>query len=114
VCRGSGYDNEIHIGDKKLIIEVNGRQHYDKGGWNTTSAKSKNNSPEEELEYQKWKDKYKKEFALANNAYYLELPYWEFDNDNYKSLIDKAIRDIEDLKKEVIELAKVIKVKYFT
>lgn len=86
------FDNEVI--DLKLIIEVNGLQHYEVCGFHKLQAKYRNTTPEEEFEYQQWKDKYKKEYALSQGYFYLEIPYWSLINDKYKRLIINKIKEI--------------------
>lgn len=94
------FDNEVV--DLNLIIEVHGRQHYELCGWNISQSKSNGKTPEECLEYQQWKDKYKKEYALSQGYFYLEIPYWADDKDeSWKKLIDDKIKEIK-YKKEVV------------
>lgn len=89
------YDNEIIIdNDTRLIIEVHGEQHYKVNIFIEKSAKSKNVSPKEELEYVQWKDAYKRQYALNSGYFYLELPYWTFTDESYKKLIDDKIQQI--------------------
>lgn len=89
------YDNEIIISnDKKLIIEVNGEQHYKITEYVKMDARKHNITPQKELEYLQWKDLYKKQYALENGYYYLVLPYWTFNDESYKTLIDKKIQSI--------------------
>ena len=89
------YDNEIIISeDSRLIIEVNGEQHYNITEFIKMDAKKHNITPKEELKYLKWKDKYKKQYALSMGYYYLVLPYWTFNDDSYKYLIDNKIQEI--------------------
>lgn len=89
------YDNEIILSDtERLIVEVNGEQHYGVCMFTRRDAESDEITPEEELKYLQWKDDYKKQFALSNGYHYLALPYWTFKDDSYKSLIDEAIHKI--------------------
>lgn len=88
------FDNELHINDDILIIEVHGRQHYEAFGWNITNAKSNNITALQSLEYQQWKDNLKKQYALSQNAYYLEISYISIENGSYEALIDKMISSI--------------------
>lgn len=89
------YDNEVLISDDtRLIIEVHGEQHYKINIFIEKSAKNKNISPQEELEYVQWKDKYKKQYALDRGYFYLELPYWTFHDKTYMDLIDEKIQQI--------------------
>ena len=86
------YDNEIP--ELKLIIEVHGKQHYTQCSWHTSTAKRNNTSPQEELEKQKARDLYKKDYAINHGYYYLEIPYYEEDNDLYKQTILNKINEI--------------------
>jgi len=87
------FDNEIQ--NLKLIIEVQGAQHY-----NTNFYYFKNKlqtiTPEEHLHYQQLKDRYKKFIAFHNGYFYLVIPYWTNDNEKYKQLIDNKIREISE------------------
>ena len=58
------------------------------------SARKNNTSPEYELEYQKWKDNFKKNYALEQGYNYLEIPYWKVKDDSYKKLINNKIKEI--------------------
>lgn len=84
------YDNEVV--DLKLIIEVNGEQHY-----KPTSFNFWNNgvSPQDNLKYRKKLDKIKKIYAISNGYNFLEIPYWT-DNkkETWKMLIDRKIESI--------------------
>lgn len=86
------YDNEIV--DIKLIIEVHGLQHYQLSGFAEMSAKKFGTTPEQELNYLQWKDNYKKQYAISNGYYYLEIPYWTEKDETYKILIENKINEI--------------------
>lgn len=87
------FDNEIQ--ELKLIVEVNGHQHYNIDFFHMLRANKINSTPEEEFEYCKWKDEYKKQYALEKGYEYLEIPYWTDDKEEtYKKLIDKKISEI--------------------
>lgn len=87
------YDNEIE--DIKLIIEVHGAQHYKLSGFHITAAKSVGNkTPQEMFEYQLWKDKYKKDYAIENGYSYLEIPYTSVLDNTYINLIDSKIKQV--------------------
>ena len=85
---------DIEIVDYKLIIEVNGEQHY--------NIFKKNHpwldglSPEEYLKKRKQYDRYKKNYALSCGYNYLEIPYTALTNQNYISLIDNKINKIKN------------------
>lgn len=85
------YDNEVkEIG---LIVESHGIQHYQDTGWSIKKAKAKNISKSEFLKYQKWTDKYKRQWALSNGYGYVAIKYTEDDkNETYKKTIDAAIK----------------------
>ena len=90
------YDNEII--DLHLIIEVNGIQHYKITNFHKMSARKNNTSPEYELEYQKWKDEFKRNYALEHGYFYLEIPYWADDkNFTYRKMIDDKIAEIDKI-----------------
>ena len=83
------FDNEIP--DKKVIIEVHGNQHYEETGWHITHAKVSGRTPTEEFEYQKWKDQYKKDYAINQGYTYIEIPYWTIQDESYKKILDNNI-----------------------
>lgn len=90
------YDNDIILPNgKHLIIEVHGRQHYEiNDGWNKLQAQRNGITQEEALTNLKWRDEYKKQYALDNGYFYIALPYWAFKDESYKSLIDQQIHKI--------------------
>ena len=72
-----------------LIIEVHGSQHYKITGYY--------NKTKEDLEYQQYKDKYKKDYCIQMDYEYLEIPYTAFDKkETYKKLINNKIKEILD------------------
>ncbi len=86
------FDNEIE--ELKLIIEVNGIQHYKICGFHQLSAKHNNTTPQQEFHYQRLKDRYKKYISYINGYQYLEIPYWTEKDETYKQLIDNKIEEI--------------------
>lgn len=87
------YDNELV--DYKLIIEIHGSQHY----YPCKTWGNRKLTEEEairDLEYTQWKDLYKKKYALKNGYYYLEIPYWNFNSDYYKKLVNDKLREIKN------------------
>lgn len=52
-----------------IYIEVHGSQHFKISGWNLLSARKNRTSPEEELNYQKHKDRIKRKFARKHGVY---------------------------------------------
>lgn len=88
------FDNEIK--EFKLIIEVHGVQHYKLSIFSKMSANKNDTTPQQEFEYQQWKDKYKKDYALSQGYFYLEIPYWTDDEDEtWRQLIDEKIEEIK-------------------
>jgi len=67
------YDIYISHGKNPKIngfyIEVHGDQHYRLCNWHRKQARKNKTTPEEEFEYQKYKDKIKKSFAIKNGIY---------------------------------------------
>lgn len=88
------YDGEVVINDKRLLIEIQGLQHYEICLLTKLDAKERGTTPEEALRLQQWRDKYKKDYAISQNYHYLEIPYWTESDDSYKTLIDDAIHKI--------------------
>lgn len=88
------YDNDIDVNGVRLIIEVHGEQHYHITEFTRTNATKRGVKPEEEFEYQQYKDIIKKEYAISNGYEYLEIPYHAAMHQMYKILIDNKIQDI--------------------
>ena len=86
------YDNEIP--EIKLIIEVNGQQHYEVCGFTYMTAKYYGTTVEEELKNYQYRDKYKMDYALEHDYSYLVIPYWTEKDESYKTLIDNKINEI--------------------
>ena len=84
------YDNEIV--ELKIIIEVMGVQHYEPSYFNQLGSSKYGITLEEYFKYSQWKDEFKKQFVLDNGYFYLEIPYWTEETEEYKELIDDAIR----------------------
>ena len=86
------YDNEVL--ELKLIIEVNGEQHYKPTQFIKLNAKRNGVSIEEQFKERQYKDNYKKQYALSHGYSFLEIPYTSIDNDEYKKMIDDKIKEI--------------------
>lgn len=85
---------DIEIPLLKLIIEVHGSQHYEITGFTIMTANHRSITPEEQFEYERWKDRFKKNYAISNGYEYLEIPYTAFKNDDYKKIINDKINQI--------------------
>lgn len=88
------YDNDVDIYGNRLIIEVHGEQHYNITEFTKTNAEKRGVSPEEELEYQRYKDLVKKNYAIERGYLYLEIPYYSIIQKTYEKLIDFKIQEI--------------------
>lgn len=89
------YDNEVVANNFNLIIEVHGKQHYQIMGFHLLASKKNGTTSEQEFEYGKWKDEFKKQFALNNGYHYLEIPYWfDDDNETWKYKINEMLNNI--------------------
>ena len=91
------YDNDVKIANIRLIIEVNGEQHYSITEFTRLNAESRGVSPKEELEYQQYKDKIKMQYAIDMGYEYLSIPYSTEYDDSYKAIIDDKISEILSL-----------------
>lgn len=89
------FDNEVV--ELKLIIETHGIQHYEICGLHYMQSKKHNRkTPEQELYYQKLKDRYKRIYAKSQGYTYLEIPYWtDNEQEDWKKLIDIKIAKLE-------------------
>lgn len=91
------FDNEIK--ELKLILEINGIQHYEVISWHKHKAKHNDTTPEYELHYQQLKDRYKKFIAYKQGYNYIAIPYWADDeNEEWKQLIINKIKIIKNIK----------------
>lgn len=92
------YDREIIINDKhRLLIEINGKQHYEICLHTKTDAAERGITPEEGFNLLQYRDKLKKEYALSHGYEFLVIPYWTESDDSYKTLIDNKISEILSL-----------------
>lgn len=62
------FDFEIQLNTQKILLEVQGRQHYE------------NVEIFDDIKIQKRRDKIKREYCLVNNIPLIEIPYWEINN----------------------------------
>jgi hypothetical protein len=84
------FDNEIK--ELRLLIEVHGQQHYSYNtGFNKGLSNEEKIATYNEL---KWRDEYKKQYAIDNGYAFLEIPYYDIPNEKYKDMIDNIIGSI--------------------
>ena len=75
-------DFAIFDNDKILFIECDGIGHYEPVKyWNG----------KEGFDKQKQRDGYKDNYCEQNNIPLLRIPYWEFETDNYKNIIEEFL-----------------------
>lgn len=87
---------DIEITNLRLIVEVNGEQHYsDRSLFIKLMADKLNMTCEEAFAYRLWIDKYKKEYALEHGYQYLEIPFWLEKDDKFKEIIIDKINEIK-------------------
>lgn len=86
---------DVEVKDYKLIIEIHGRQHYELAG--QTSKWLHGMTSAEYLAKRKKYDEFKKSFALANGFFYLEIPYWSENNNEYEILINNKLKEIKHI-----------------
>lgn len=83
------YDNEVP--EIKLIIEVNGSQHYKPAA----IFYKKYGDIQKAFEHRQYLDKLKKQYALNNGYHFLEIPYYYDDRkESWKQAIDTTISKI--------------------
>ena len=72
----------------KIIIEVQGYQHYDAGiDYNKTSG---------ELKYQTEKDEYKKQYAIDNGYQFVTITYKDIERKEFGKIIESKINKCVD------------------
>jgi hypothetical protein len=79
---------DFHLTDYDLLIEIDGEQHFKVvrfGGMPIEEAQAN-------FEAQQRRDKIKNDFCKNNNIPLLRIPYWEFQNDNYKQIFLNFIK----------------------
>ena len=80
------FDFYIKINNKFLLLEADGRQHYE-------FVKLYHVNQDGFLRQQE-RDEYKNKYCEDNNIPLLRIPYWEFKDDVYKKSIDDFISNI--------------------
>ena len=76
---------DIEVVDYKLIIEINGIQHY--STLSDTCPWLGDKTPYQYLEKRRKYDFMKKKYVINQNYHYLEIPYYMEENDLYKKFI---------------------------
>lgn len=72
---------DFYLSDYNCCIEVNGKQHY-----------YKNQMFNIQLDEQRQRDEFKKQYCIDNDIKYVEIPFWKIQNsDSYKKIIDEIL-----------------------
>ena len=71
---------DFYLPSYNLLIEFQGKQHYEPIKWF---------GGEEKFKYQQEHDKRKREYAKLHNIELMEIPYWDFDN--IKSILESRL-----------------------
>lgn len=71
---------DFYLTDYNCVIEVNGRQHY-------YEVKKFNRTLKEQKQY----DDFKRKYCFENDIIYIEIPYYNIKNKNYKMTIDNIL-----------------------
>lgn len=71
---------DFYLDDYNCAIEVNGSQHY-----------YENEMFVQTLEERQRLDKIKKDYCKDNNVLYLEIPFWDIENNRYKNAINNIL-----------------------
>lgn len=79
---------DFHLTDYDCLIEIDGEQHYEPVRFNGLSQEE----AQEKFKTQQKRDKIKDDFCRNNNIPLLRIPYWEFQNDNYKQIFLNFIK----------------------
>jgi hypothetical protein len=79
---------DFYLTKYDCLIEIDGEQHFEviRFGGILEDKAQKN------FENQKYRGKIKNDFCKNNNIPLLRIPYWEFQNDNYKQIFLNFIK----------------------
>lgn len=75
---------DIEISNKKIIIEIQGRQHYEYIPYFHGTIDG--------FKYQQLKDRIKKDYAESKGYDVIYISYNELENGSYKQIISKAVQ----------------------
>lgn len=74
---------DFYIESKNILIEVDGEGHYKICNFNNCSKET----AERTFNLTKRNDEIKTNYCNNNNIKLIRIPYWEFENENYKNII---------------------------
>lgn len=83
------YYFDFYLPDYNICIECDGQQHYSPVNFGGVSQK------EAEINFQKTinNDKIKNQYCKDNNIKLLRIPYWEFNSNNYKNILENYLKN---------------------
>jgi len=81
--RNLAFDFQVIINNHFFLIEVDGEFHY--------IENKMAEDPKLALLEQKKKDRIKDKFCEENGIDLLRIPYWEFEDENYKNIIKRKL-----------------------
>ena len=74
------FDFYIEWGNKIILIEADGSQHFYTSGWTS----------EEKLLYNQSCDKIKEKYCKDKGYILVRIPYWLYKTDTYKNILNKT------------------------
>lgn len=80
---------DFYLFDKNIVIEVDGEGHYKPAHFNNCSKENAIKSFKQVVKH----DEIKTNYCKNNNIKLIRIPYWEFENDNYKTILTNNIKD---------------------
>lgn len=75
---------DFYIEDKNLVIEVDGEGHYHIAHFNQCSYESAHKT----FELTKYNDSIKTRYCIEHGIKLLRIPYWTYQNDDYKNILN--------------------------
>lgn len=74
------FDFCVNWNGRKILIEVDGHQHFYVGGW----------TDESKLHYNQKLDKIKEDYCTANGHILVRIPYWLYRHTTYKDILNQT------------------------
>ena len=81
---------DFYIKDLNILLEIDGQGHFFPCNFNNCS----NESAKKSLELTQYNDKIKTQYCENKNIKLIRIPYWEFENDNYKEILFNNIINV--------------------
>ena len=74
------FDFCVDWNSQKVLIEVDGQQHFYAGGW----------TDDDKLRYNQELDKIKEDYCSANGHTLIRIPYWLYRHSTYKDILNQT------------------------